>query len=650
MSERQIPSIEVIQGQHSAELDHQVPSPKRKRWVLFLLVFSLVILIGLTFTYSRDAVYRASATVLTVKPKAVDMRSEEADVQHVAIQERFLLENDLLLQVLEATSDDALDLIQLRKLLSVAEVVETNLVELRAEGEKPEQLALLVNNWAQAYQGFRARQIEQAKKSTTAELQDEQVKLQSQINKKQLEMKLFMEENDIVSLEREDNRVAAKLKGLNSSINRAREKLIEETAYQQSVEQAINRGDTVVPAEQRAPIKEKRLAAKQIQDRLSSLEQRFTQAYIERDPKLKELPIILKALEQDINNALILGRQAVLEDVQQRVEKARQTLHALEIELREHQNSAKEFSARFEEHKALLSGINQLQSLYDSNLERIAQIQIKNQKKYPPVQVVNWARVPEMPISPDYQRDALLSFGVALVTALFVTWLVEYLNGRGKGGTTPVTGVRIYTTGISGQSRALEREYQTPSLTMHETPSGLLNQEIQYQALDPSLLRLLIDSAAPTLRCSMILLLNGISPRDLLSLNIASENQVITVSQGESGEIQLTENSIKLIQQIKSDLMDFSVFQNIDELNTHLSIAAVDAGLEHPDTFNAENIWFSYVLYLVQQGARLSELSKRTGNLSTQMLAYLAQFSPPGKNHGLNEIEIEYPLFNEISA
>ncbi len=650
MSERQIPSIEVIQGHHSAELEKKTPSPIRKRWVLFLLCFSLVITIGLTINYSRDAIYRATATVLTVKPKAVDMRSEEADVQHVAIQERFLLEDDILLQVLETSSDNSLDLNQLREFLSVTEVIETNLVELRAEGAKPEQLASLVNNWAQAYQDFRARQIELAKTNTTTELQEEQDKLQSQINKKQLEMNLFMEEYDIVSLEREDNRVAAKLKGLNKSINNAREKLIEETAYQQSVEQAVNRGDTVVPAEQRAPLKEKRLAAKQIQDRLSSLEQRYTKAYIERDPKLKELPIILKELEQDINNALILGRQAVLEDAQQRVEKARQTLRALEIALSEHEKSAHEFSTRFEEHKALLSGIKQLQTLYDSNLERIAKIQIRNQEKYPPVQVVNWARVPEIPISPDYQRDAFISFGVALITALFVTWLVEYLSGHKTAESSPLTGVRIYTTDVSSQTSALEQDIQAPNLTMHETSVGLLSQEIQFQALEPSSLRALIDTAVPTLQCCMILLLNGISPRDLLSLNITSENDKISVTQDESGKTQLTENSIKLIQQIKNDEIDFSMFTSVDVLNAHLSIAAVDAGLENPDAFNSENIWFSYVLYLVQQGARLSELSKRTGNLSTKLLAYLAQFSPPGKNHGLDEIDIEYPLIKEIST
>ena len=81
MNTSQLPSIELIQA---------TPPPAvvvhGRRWKVFFSVLVLAAVVGALVVYARAPVYRASATVLTVKPKAVDSHSEAADIEHVAIR------------------------------------------------------------------------------------------------------------------------------------------------------------------------------------------------------------------------------------------------------------------------------------------------------------------------------------------------------------------------------------------------------------------------------------------------------------------------------------------------------------------------------------------------------------------------------------
>ncbi|MCB1819896.1 MAG: hypothetical protein KDI77_18425, partial [Gammaproteobacteria bacterium] len=144
MSTRQLPSVELIQGTPQSP---PMVTGRSQRWKVFFSVLVLALAVGLAIVYGRSPVYRAVASVLTVKPKAVDARSAEADTEHVAIQGRLLMGEDLLSRLsrrLAAEGDDTTGMDQLRSVLAVVPVPETNLLELRAEGEHPERLQQLV--------------------------------------------------------------------------------------------------------------------------------------------------------------------------------------------------------------------------------------------------------------------------------------------------------------------------------------------------------------------------------------------------------------------------------------------------------------------------------------------------------------------------
>ncbi|MEJ2577279.1 MAG: hypothetical protein P8106_11565, partial [Gammaproteobacteria bacterium] len=511
----QAPRIEFIQTS-SQEARERPRGGGPRRLVVFALVFVVLAAVGLAWSYARPAVYRASATVLTVKPKAVDARSEEADLEHVAIQGRALLSEQLLARVAadlraEGVVED-LSGEGLRGMLTLAPVEQTNLVELRAEGAEPGLLQLAVNTWAHAYESHRQQQIAVAKAQTMTELEERQAALMLNIRQRQADLDAFRAEHDIVSLENADNRAPARLKGLNAALNKARERLVDAEAARAAIDTALRAGKVVMPKEQRAVFNARVLELETLKDRLAALNEKYTRAYLERDPMLKALPDQLASLEREVAGMRVLGQREVQEEADREVETARAAVFDLEQQLRQHEARAREFTALFAEHDAMQEEVERLQALHGDNAERLAQIEARNLEKYPPVQVVDRAVLPTRPIRPAYTRDAAIVVGTALVAALFFTWLVEYLLGHRRPEPQAYTGVRVYP---GPEPAAIESGAAEPQLTAAPSGARLVAPAPAARELEHAELDALLRHADPVAAGCAALLLSGVAPEEI---------------------------------------------------------------------------------------------------------------------------------------
>jgi len=646
----QLPSVELIQG--SPPPDPTGPA-RWRRWKVFFGVLLLASAVGLAIVYGRDPIYRAAASILTVKPKAVDRRSEEADIEHVAIQGRLLLGEELLgrlaQRLAEEGDDNIAGLDQLRSILSVVPVPETNLLELRAEGEFPEQLQRAVNRWAESYEGFRAEEIEAATGRTTAELTDEQAQLQLKIEAARAELLSFREANDIVSLERGENRSLATLKGLNNSFNKAREALVEARARKMAIDEAIANGETVIPSEQKSDMTRMKLDVERTRAQVADLKQKYTQRYIDRDPVLKNLPGMLNEMERELSRALELGERTVKDEAQQDVATAQASVTTLERELIEHQDKVQKFTERFKEFKAMEQGLAGLEELANENNARLAQIQVQNLKKYPPIQVVEWARVPSRPIYPDYERDLMIALAAALALALFVTWLVEYLSERSRPSqATPYLGVRIYP---DGQTQTLAAPQVHNQLNHEPTavaaPPAPANLPILPRELAGAELKSLMAVADPLTAGYAALLLSGISPYELPLLHAAcfdSSGGRIEVPGASRREITIGHGAWRRLEPVLADMADAKMALPLPELDQRLVSGAREAQIADPGSINALSLWHSYVLYLVRQGIDASALAARAGAIPPDVHGTLMHFAPPGGNRPLSSIDFIHPI------
>ena len=654
MNTSQLPSVELIQGSSPTE---QVGPSRRRRWKVFFAVLILGTAIGLALVYGREPVYRASASVLTVEPKAVDTRSTEADIEHVTIQGRLLLGGELLGRLsrqLEGSGDALIaGLDTLRNMLSVAPVPETNLLELRAEGEDPEQLQRMVNHWLESYEGFRAEEIEAATGRTTAEIEEQQRQLTDRIAAARAELLAFRQDNEIVGLERGENAAMASLQGLNQSLNKAREKLVEARARKVAVDEAIARGEIVIPSEQKEQITNLRLTVQRGRAYLDELRQKYTQAYIDRDPELKSLPAILRSQERELAQALAIARQTVADEADQEIEAAQISLQTLERRLAEQQQSVQTFNERYKEFQALEENLARLEALQADNSERLAQIQVKNFRDYPPIQIVEWARVPSHPIYPDYDRDLIIALGAALAAALFVTWLVEYLSEKSTHSRDmPQIGVRIYAgeqpqaLGVDAGTRQLDHNRAGVKLqTLERNPAAnlpVLPRELTFPET-----RSVLAACDSSVNAYATLLLSGISPYELPLLHSACFDRrtgAVEIPGASARRLAIHANAWPHLNAIIDDMDDARLKLSVSELDQRLTTAAEKAAITDPTGVSALALWHTYVLFLIRQGIDTATLHARVGSIPPETMNTLLNYTPPGGQRPATSIEFTYPV------
>ncbi|AFL72582.1 GumC family protein [Thiocystis violascens] len=652
-------NVELIQGPGQS-------SPKMargRRWKVFLGVFLLATAVGLAIVYSREPIYRATASVLTVKPKAVDTPSAAADLEHVAIQSRLLLGESLLDQVGRRLAEEGeTELARqdvLRGMLSVIPVAETNLLELRAEGSPPERLQRIVNHWAAAYEGLRAEEIAAATERTTAELEDEQEQLARKIEAARTQLQTFRERHDIVSLEREENRTLSSLKGLNDSLNKARAEWIAAKAALKSTDSAIARNETVAPPEQKADLARLTLAVQRARDHLDDLRGRYTQEYIDRHPSFRDLPAELRSLESELEQAVKLARITARDDARQNVEKARDSMNQLERSLEEQQRGVQVFTQRFKEFSALEEGLSRLEGLFADNQERLAQIQVRNLEKYPPIQVVEWAHAPTRPIHPNYPRDLLIALASALASALFATWLFDYLSERAQPQNVSFLGMRIDQSGRFqplGNSAAANELLQGGATTTDLLPSDddsrpapVIELSRLPRELASSEIASVLNAADALTAAYCVLLLSGVKPAEFASLHPGCLNEKagsISVPGAEARDLVLAPGAWRRLTPLIVDLESGAQPWSPKDLDAHFGAAALAAGLDDRRRVTALAIWQSYVFYLARQGVGLAQLRQRVGDLPPAIRKALASFASSNARLALSDVDWFHPVLS----
>jgi succinoglycan biosynthesis transport protein ExoP len=546
MNQSALPSVEIIQGGRAPEIG--APNRRAPRRILtFVTVFLLITAVGMAWNYSREERYRTAATVLTVKPKALDARSADADFEHVAIQGRALMDATLLAQVANDVSGQLpgadIDVAGLEMILAWQPVEQTNLIELSAEGPRPAVLKAAVNAWASTYEAQRKADIAAAKGSTMVELEEQQTSLRANIQERQAALAEFRQANDIVSLQRADNRAPAELKGLNAALNKARERLVDVTSKRSAMKLAIDQGKAVMPPESRKKFRAMQLEVAKARARLDKLEERFTASYIERDPTLRDLPSKIAELDNDIELMRELGRQQAFERAEQQYNTAQAAFSDLEQRLKQLQSGAMTFAGVFSEHEALEREVAKLQRIHADNAERLAQLEARNVKRYPPVQVVAQAPLPRQPISPNFARDARYVLGGALVVALFATWLLEYLTSQRHEETTPLTGVRIYS-GAGGDTSALSRDQHAALVA--SAPPAVLPAPDEDTLLEVSERATLLASADEETAAILALLLSGVAPHEIEYLDtgaFVAEQRRLLISEPSVRDVELSSSA-----------------------------------------------------------------------------------------------------------
>jgi uncharacterized protein involved in exopolysaccharide biosynthesis len=641
MDSNQTPRLEVL-TKRPIDLTHARTTTwyTTRRFKIFLISFLAFSLIGLSYVFQRPAIYQSKTTLLTVSPAAIDQPNQEASIQHVSIQGSILTGLPLIeathKKLIKLTSKEVPPTPALRDMLFVVPIEETNLIELRAEGEDSNFLPLLLNTLTEQYQLYRSQKIGKETDETASVLNDQFEALTDKVTQKRDELDQFRNEHSILSMGRDENQVLARLKGLTDSLNKANDAEVNAKAHLNAVQNSIRKGQPVVPDTDKRSLANMEKRAQELREKLSELDHRFTREYLALQPRLRVIPEQLAKIEKEVRKMKQEGQNIVLTSAKQDYYAARQAATELKQQIENFKQTATEFTRRFAEHEALVEELSQLELIYRETQERLIQIDVQQRAKYPQVNIVEAAYPSSQPIRPDYARDSGIALLLSFLLGLATIWLFEFLK---KDEEAAQAGTASWSRVINGEQpssladlRTADRlEYSQHASIGSQSPSKLTTADIEQ----------LLEVSNKQGKRVILALLNGLTIDELVALSI---NQI----ELDKGQLIITGSNSRTIQLSQAFAHQLSESQTNPsspaEAEALITCAAFDSGLTNPTSINAATIRQTYIIYLIRQGLRLSELVDIIGSIPAEELAEYAIFSPNGPGKLVKEINLTYPV------
>ena len=683
----QPPLIEVMPCPSGIQ-DYPPPQPpvqpgNNRRVLLFIGLFTLCLAVSLAYVWLRAPIYQSTASVLTVSPeeagqpapKTATIRqgrsnksgflasitltepepgANQGSSEHVTLQRQILLGVPVFVETLRRLEGQEgppglpkLTVADLHRLLSVALVPETNMVELKAEGPRPDILAPLVNAWVDAYQALREETVRTAASTNHSSMEEEARQLELKIKLKREALANFRESHNILSDTGSDNTPMLRLKGLNDALNKAIDEQAKTNGKLGAIRAALARGEPVMPREEAAGLANLQKRAQELREQQKDMQRRFTPGYLAMNPQLKQIPEQLAQVEEQIRAMAEHGSRAMLGQAEQDYAAAQQAVTELRQKIDGLKRETAEFTNRFAEQETMKADLDRLEEMSRETKAKLAKTESKPPDPYPPLQVVERAYPPTQPSWPNYWRDSGISLGLSLIFSLALVWLYDYLT-RIEETPAPASAAMpsFQFFNMQGGLPAPQPEEVSPTrLPRQAAPLALENNPLPRE-LSSQEIRILWEAADGQTRPWIGLLLSGLSVEEALGLREENLDRV-------ENRIHLDSErprAVPLASRLQTGLILPLAEEDAEEVTARIHLTAVDAGLPTPETIGAEALRHTYIAYLVRQGIRLSELERVIGRIPAKNLAAYSRYSPPGPGLSAERVALVYPALAEDEA
>jgi hypothetical protein len=506
---------------------------------------------------------------------------------------------------------------------------------------------LVVNTWVDAYLAAQASTRKTASESNDAAYRQQSAALEQKVAAKRKQLEDFRRQYDIVSMERDENRAAAKLRGLTEALNTANEQEVTAEARLRALREAVASGQPVARIDDERTLANLEQRAVALREQLQDFEQRYTPAYMALDANIKATKRNLERIEQEIELKRRQAQQAALSEAEQALGSAREAAANLRRQMEEYKQTVAAFTARFAEHEALQQDLFELEQLNREVQQRLVQTEIMDEHQLPRLEVLERAFVPERPVRPLFLRDAGISVGIAFVLGLFAVWFYEFV-GRRDGQTATTESPPFFYRVIQRSRPVTELPAEQPTPALNHLPA---------RELAESETALLLNTEDAATRVLIMTLLSGLSVEQAAKLRW--EDVDLHAAQLHVGGPDARQ--IPLPLRLRDSLADFKPGEStadlpiwvdadgnalqVADLDAMIETAAYDAGLNRPAEVTGQALRYTYLAFLVRQGARLTDLSRIVGRPipPTELVTY-GRLSPPGPGLPIEQVERVYPL------
>jgi len=390
---------------------------------------------------------------------------------------------------------------------------ETRLIDIKFTHTVPDVTSKVVNAIAETYVFSNLEKRTEANSTTGDFLQKRIAELQQQIRSAEERLVNYAKNNQIISLDANQNTVVERLAGLNQQLLEAEnDRKTAEAAY--NAAKVPNAADALVDSESKQ--------AGEIESKLVDLRQKRAQLLVdatEEAPEVKELDQQIDELERQLKESRARKSNTLLTNLhtryQQTLEREQSLRKAFEQQRAQtlSQNEAainyKIIQQEIETNKSLLKGL--LQGAKENDVVMAG--------KPNNISIVDYALTPDSPIGPNRARTIILAFflsiGLGLGLALFLEYLDDTVHSTQEVERLlhlPALAV-IPSVGAAARRRVLPgTTARTRALQKHTNGNGNGNAELLMN----------VDGRSPLaeayrhLRTSVLLSTAGRAPKSLL--------------------------------------------------------------------------------------------------------------------------------------
>ncbi|MEK6280458.1 MAG: polysaccharide biosynthesis tyrosine autokinase [Acidobacteriota bacterium] len=398
---------------------------------------------------------------------------------------------------------------------------ETRLIDISFTHTDPEVASKVVNAIAETYVYNNLEKKSETNATTGDFLQKRIAELQQQIRSDEERLVNYAKNNQIISLDANQNTVVERLAALNTQLVEAEKDRIDAESKYTSAK-GIGRADALVDAD------EKRLG--ELESKLAELQQKRTQLLVEATeeaPEVKELDPQIGELQTQIKDLRGKKSSTLLTNLETRYRETLAREQALRKSFQQQRGETLTQNEAAINYRIIQQEIVTNKTLLDNLLQRSKENDVIMASKPNNVSIIDYALAPEGPVGPNRTRTVMMAMFLSLGLGVGLALLLEYLDDSVHSTEDverllhlPALAV-IPSIGSGGKRRLLGSPGALQKRNGHsaDTPELLMNVDGQSP----------LAEAYRQLRTSVLLSTAGRSPKTLLvTSSLPSEGKTTT--------------------------------------------------------------------------------------------------------------------------
>ena len=411
----------------NTQSEQDIKKHQSQKWTVLFGTFLLISILGNLWIWTQPPVYQSQAILHFAYPSDTELEYSQLAERKMNIHQQRLTSNSVLQQTqqhLATQSAVEIDIQALSQLLSAQ--ASGRIVTLTAEDSQPEILEQVISSWIDVYTQLMDSEKQQ---NNTEELLTSNTQLQA-LNEKilaqQAKASAFAEKHNITSLERDENRVLNKIRSLSNSLDEATAEQTSAQATLNSLKDSVQKGQPILRDADKAEINQIRQSLQLLTNELTLLKEKYTQAYLDRDPAIVRKQQTAEKLKSELAAKTKESEVLYLQEARRNLEIAKDKVKQTQLQFEQHSAEAQSFSQKLQQYKILNDELDALQD----QAKAIRNQQVKQEVSQPfdaKISVLEPAYTPEFPSGPEYLLWTLICLLIALGAGVLALFLFGYI-------------------------------------------------------------------------------------------------------------------------------------------------------------------------------------------------------------------------------